>query len=419
MAQKLTDKTVKALSGKPRILFDDSLSGFGVRLTKSAAKTFMFDYRVNGRQRRYTIGKYPAWSVRAARDEAGRLRHVVDTGGDPLGNRNAMRNAPTVTDLAERYMDEHARPKKRPASADGDQYLIDRFIKPEFGRRKVASITYADVDRLHRKVSTTAPTTANRVVALLSKMFSLSIRWQYRADNPATGIERNQEKKRRRYLSGDELRRLTQALNDYPCMETVRLSRAQALETGSRSAWRRREAPDTGRLQSCNVIRLLLLTGARKGETLRAKWSQIDFDNGTWTKPGATTKQKTDHRIPLSAPALKLLSDMTQDSDYVFPGESGHQKDIKGAWAALCEMAEIEDCRIHDLRHTYASQLASAGLSLPVIGALLGHTQPQTTARYSHLFDDPLREATERVGAIVSASSRGANVIDLGSLNRG
>ena len=124
------------------------------------------------------------------------------------------------------------------------------------------------------------------------------------------------------------------------------------------------------------------------------------------------TKQKTEHRVPLSAPARQLLVELREaappGADYVFPGRGavGYRTEMKDDWAAICKAAGISEARMHDLRHTYASVLASAGLSLPVIGALLGHSQPATTARYSHLFDDPLRAATERVGAIVTGHGK-------------
>jgi integrase len=212
-------------------------------------------------------------------------------------------------------------------------------------------------------------------------MFSLTIRWGWRTDNPAKGIERNQEQKRHRYLAGDELGRLTKALAEHEDQ------------------------------QAANIIRLLLLTGARRGEVQSATWDQFDLVSGTWVKPGSTTKQKTDHRVPLSAPARQLLAELREkaakDALYVFPGRGGegHRVEINAAWAAICKSANITQARMHDLRHTYASVLASAGLSLPTIGALLGHSQPATTARYAHLFDDPLRAATERVGAIVTGKS--------------
>jgi integrase len=199
-----------------------------------------------------------------------------------------------------------------------------------------------------------------------------------RPDNPVRGVARNQEQKRKRYLSADELDRLTRALAEYSNQEVA------------------------------NVFRLALLTGARRGEVQAAKWEQFDLGRGTWTKPGATTKQKTDHQVPLSAPARQLLSEIYEQQAarmaFVFPGPGprGHRTGLKRHWARICKTAGITGLRIHDLRHSYASMLAGAGFSLPTIGALLGHSQPATTARYAHLAHDPLREATERVGAIIS-----------------
>jgi integrase len=217
-------------------------------------------------------------------------------------------------------------------------------------------------------------------------MLTLAIRWGWRPDNPVRGIERNQEQKRHRYFSGDELARLTAALTTHDDR------------------------------QAASIVRLLLLTGARRGEALQARWDELDLKVGVWTKPGATTKQKTEHRVPLSAPARQLLSELRAAaemerekagqpiSDFVFPsrGDTGHRVEIKKDWRALCKVASIHGARLHDCRHTFASVLASAGLSLPIIGALLGHSNPSTTARYSHLMDDPLRAATERAGAIMS-----------------
>lgn len=419
MARKLADRTVKALK-KPdtnyQITYDTKLRGFGVRVTKSGVKSFILNYVAGGRERRFTIGQYPQWGAEAARAEAGRLRQHIDQGGDPVAERKAKHAEPFVRDLADRYMNDHAYPRKRRSSVAEDHRLLYEVIVPEIGRLKVAAVSHEDIDRFHRKLSANTPTQANRVLALLSKMFALAVKWRYRSDNPTQGVVRNQETQRRRYLNGDELRRLSGALADYPYMERVKLKRVEQLERGERSGWRRRERPFPDRLQSANAIRLLLLTGARKGELLAAKWRDIDFEAGAWSKPGATTKQTTEHRVPLSAPALQLLAGMEQTSEYVFPGNGGGpQQDLKGAWAALRKMAEIEDVRIHDLRHTYAAQLASAGLSLPVIGALLGHTQAATTQRYAHLQDDPLREATERVGAayVSAQTGEGAEVVDL------
>ena len=164
-----------------------------------------------------------------------------------------------------------------------------------------------------------------------------------------------------------------------------------------------------------------MLTGARRGEVLSATWDQFDLAGGVWIKPAATTKQNLEHRIPLSAPARQLLSEILADetakastrgrelAPWVFPSRvnDGHRDAVQRQWGDICKAALIKTpTRIHDLRHSYASILASAGMSLPIIGQLLGHTQPGTTARYAHLFDDPLRAATERVGAIVDAGRK-------------
>ena len=288
-------------------------------------------------------------------------------------------------DLCDRFAEEYF-PKLRPATARDYGIAIRKYIKPALGRHKVASVSHSAIAALHHRVTTSASYQANRTVALLSRMFNLSIRWGWRSDNPAKGIERNQETKRHRYLSSDELAGLTTAFAEHPDHQAV------------------------------NIFRLLLLTGARRGEVLAAKWGDLDLTTGAWTKPGATTKQKTLHRVPLSAPARQLLTDLHRDrgeSEFVFPGRlNGHRVEVKGDWAAICRAAKIKNLRIHDLRHSYASQLVSAGFSLPIIGALLGHTQPATTHRYAHLQDDPLRVATERVGAIIAGGNT-AEVVPL------
>jgi integrase len=150
----------------------------------------------------------------------------------------------------------------------------------------------------------------------------------------------------------------------------------------------------------------LLLTGARRGELLAATWTDIDLGAGIWTKPGATTKQTTEHRVPLAAPARELLTAMQAQAGaaavYLFPARGGgHRPHINEAWIQLRTAAGLPGVRLHDLRHSFASLLASSGSSLPLIGALLGHTTPVTTARYAHLFDDVQRSAVERVGAII------------------
>ena len=392
MAEKLTDRLVKSLpapkSGN-RITYDTEVKGFGFRVTAKDARAFVLNFRIGGRERRYTIGSYPDWSVAAAREEAKRLKRQVNQGYDPMGARHADRAAPNVADLSARYLEEHAS-RKAPRAQKDDRAMLEKIVLPVIGRLKVADVRRDDIDQLHRAVSRTRPIRANRVVQMLSKMFNLATRWEYRSDNPVKGVQRNPEPKRTRYLSSDELQRLISVLAEHPNQASV------------------------------NVVRLLLLTGARRGEVLSATWDHFDLEAGIWTKPSAHTKQKQEHRVPLSAAAWQLLSEIKADarpSPYLFPGRIPGEPltDIKNFWTGVCKKAQLDNCRIHDLRHTYASILASAGLSLPVIGALLGHTQPNTTARYSHLFDDPLREATERVGTfLVSVElGRSADIVPL------
>jgi integrase len=377
----LTDAAIKQLplpAAGQRIHWDDDVPGFGCRATAGGAKSFVFNYRTrgSGQERRVTIGRAGDWSTSAARNEAKRLRRLVDSGADPRGEQQEQREAATFSDLIDRFEREYL-PKKRPSTVRSYRGMLDKHVRPFFGKHiKVRDVGYSDIDALHRKITKTGSTyVANRCCALLSKMFSLAIKWEWCEKNPCLGIERNPESKRRRYLSSDELKRLTAALAKHSDREFV------------------------------NIVMLLILTGARKGEVLGMRWADLTLakDKGVWSKPGSTTKQKTDHIVPLSAPACQLLAEIKTRGDYVFPSSNnptGHRVEIK-SWTALCGKAGIEDLRVHDLRHSFASQLVSSGASLPLIGALLGHSSPGTTARYAHLFDDPQRAAVEKIGEIV------------------
>jgi len=397
MASKLSDGLVKALPA-PRngslITYDAAVKGFGIRVTSTGARSFVLNYRTRlGRERRYTIGAFPDWKTGAARVEATELKKQVDRGGDPLGEIEAGRAAPTVAALCDRFIAEYL-PRRRPSTQQTYLGQITSEIRPALGRLKVANVTFADIDGPHRAITKRGRTyRANRVIALLSRMFTMAIKWKMRADNPCKGIERNTEHQRRRYLSLDELARLATALT------TLRDQ------------------------QSADIIRLLLLTGARRGETLQARWDDIDLGACVWNKPAATTKQKTQHTVPLSEAAQRLLLNLRDrvpaSSEWVFPAaDGGPRRDVKEAWATVCRAANIKGARLHDLRHSFASVLASAGLSLPVIGALLGHTTPVTTARYSHLFDDPLRAAAERASAIITGA-KAAEIVPLPDRRRG
>jgi integrase len=385
MTQRLTDAIVRRLPAPAagnRIYYDQDAGGFGCRVTAAGSRAFVLTYRNRSRrQRRKTIGNFPDWATAAARDEARRLKQLIDQGGDPLADEEAERGAPAVDDLCDRFEREHL-PRKRATTASEYRRQITRDIRPALGRLKVAEVTWAEVDALHRRITGAGrPYQANRTVALLSKLFSLAVQWRIRTDNPARGIERNVEQKRKRYMSGDELARLTAAL----------------------AAAEDRQAAD--------VIRLILLTGCRRGEAMAARWGDIDLRSGVWVKPASTTKQRRDHVVPLSSAARELLTDLRRRSNspvWIFPADSapGHRVTIQKAWIAICRAAGISGLRVHDLRHSFASQLASDGASLPLIGALLGHASPSTTARYSHLYDDAQRAAVERIGNVIGNGGR-------------
>jgi integrase len=381
---RLTDAVVKRLP-KPvsgnRLTFDDTVPGFAARITANGHRGFVLNYERGGRQRRYTIGTFGDWTVADARAEARRLRQAIDRGEDPMAAREAARAAPTMAELIERFTAEHLI-KKRHNTARAYRCMLHKHIAPHFGAHmKVADVSFSDVEALHRKLTKQGLAyQANRVQAVLHKMLALAARWGWIANNPARGIERNTELRRKRYLDRDELTRLTGALTAY------------------------------GDQRIADIFRVLLLTGARRGEVLTMRWADLDLGNGIWSKPAASTKQNEDHVVPLSAPVRQLLLKIDdqggEQGAYVFAssGKSGHITEPKKAWASICKAAGISGLRIHDLRHSFASQLASGGASLPLIGALLGHSNPSTTARYAHLFQDPQRAAVERVAATLTAT---------------
>jgi integrase len=380
MGLKLSDKIVRSLAlpdAGNRITYDTEVLGFGARITAAGAKAFILNYRVRGTglARRYTIGSYPDWSVAAARERAKELKQEVDRGGDPQGDDRASRDAPTVAELCAKFEAEHVGKLRAHTQADY-RAVIRKDIVPDLGKLKVAAVDFGHVERLHRRIAQRAPVLANRTLAVLSKMFALAIRWRWRPDNPCKGVERNREQARKRYATSDELARLFKVLAAH------------------------------GDQQLANIFRLLLLTGARRGEVLSAKWQHFDLQAGLWSKPATSTKQKAEHSVPLSAPVRQLVASLPNDGELLFPGRGGERRtNLDHSWKLICKAAGITGLRIHDLRHSYASTLVSAGFSLPVIGELLGHSQPQTTARYAHLFDDVRRKATETAARRILAPS--------------
>ena len=376
MAAKISEKVVKTLTPPKhgnRILYDAQIPGFGVRITAAGALSFILNYHVHGRERRFTIGKHPEWSVIAARNRALELRRKINEGVDPLGEREQERTQPTMNDLCNEYLQQHALVHKRSHSVRDDKQMIAGIITPRIGSLRISAVSRQGIAKLHASLKPT-PYLANRVLALLSKMFSLAIEWHWVDHNPAQGIPRFHEDRRERWLQPEELQRFVEALNGYHNQNVA------------------------------DAFRLLLLTGSRKSEVLTAEWSMFDLQQGLWTKPSSHTKEKQIEHIPLSVQAVELLTRMKEQSDgicFLFPGLNGQPRTtLRVGWSKICKAAGLNDVRVHDLRHSYASYLVSSGVSLHIVGKLLGHTQPQTTQRYAHVAHESLRDASNLFGNV-------------------
>ena len=306
-----------------------------------------------------------------------------------------------MADLAERYRREHL-PRKSQQSQHDDGVMIGHILRQIGADRRVSDVHHGDIVALHRAITDSGhPVLANRTLACASRMFSLSLKpmagedrpWRDQAQgNPCKGIERNPEQAKERFLSPAEIATVVEGLDAY------------------------------GRTAAADCIRLIMLTGCRPGEAMLATWEQFDAQPGFWIKPSSHTKQRKDHRLPLSAPALQLVADIrarrgeVDEGEHVFPGQRAGQplQQLRSCWDAVCRHAGLTGVRIYDLRHTFAATGAGGGLGLPLIGRLLGHTQARTTQRYAHLADDPLREAADRIArAITGAGKGGAKVTRL------
>ncbi len=369
---KLTKRVVESVEPDPlkrTFLWDTEVIGFCLRIYPTGRKTYFLQFRNQHHvTRKIKLGVHGNITTEQAREKAAQISLQISAGKDPA---ESQKKFPTISNLAHEYLDLHAKVNKRARSIKDDSQMIVSIILPKLGHYKLDAITSHDLQKLHKDLQET-PYLANRVRSLLSKMFNLSKKWGWHHENPALSVAKYQEQKRTRFLNKEELGRLWGVLDQYPTYITA------------------------------YVFKFLILTGARKGEALNATWNQFDLETGVWTKPSHLTKQKKTERLPLSEETITLLQQikMLGTSSYVFPGKIKDKplQEIKNFWANIIKKAELDGVRIHDLRHTYASHLVSQGLSLSIVGKLLGHTQAATTQRYAHLHDEPLRAATALFG---------------------
>jgi integrase len=362
LTKRLIDATPCPAKGQV-FLRDDELSGFALRLTPGR-KTFIIEKRLHTRLHRVTIGAYGAYTVEQARQKAHAMLQAVFEGHDPAQERRERRQELTWSELTDLYLTRHA-PRKR--TAWNDQNMLTRYFEP-WQHRRLSSLTRKDVALLHGQLGEKAPYAANRVVALVRKMFNPARLWGvYTGDNPATGIELFPEEKRDRFVQPHELPKLFEALNAEPNPYVKA------------------------------ALLVALLTGARRGEVLAMRWADVDLPQATWRIPD--TKARRPHWLPLPQPVVLLLQALPQVGDnlYVFPGRDarGHLVNISKAWARIRTHTGLADVRIHDLRRTLGSWLAASGASLPLIGKALNHSQVSTTAIYARLSLNPVRTALE------------------------
>jgi integrase len=369
-------------------IFDGEIPGLALRVNPSGRKVYALYYRTAaGRKRNLTLGRHGSITPEQARRLAKERLAEVTRGGDPSGDSRRARQASDMAALVERYRAEHLAFKKASTRARAEG-LLKRIILPALGRMKAEAITRADILALHR-VHRERPVEANRAVTLLSGIYT----WAEDGGlalpqgNPCRRVKKHAERRRERYLSAQELARLGAAL-------------ARAEQGGT-------ESP-----AAIFAIRLLLLTGCRKGEVLGLRWEDVDLGSECLRLTDSKTGAKT---VPLGAPALQLLTTADRSGPWVCPGGRAGEplKNLYKPWGRICQAAGITGVRPHDMRHSYVSAGAAEGESLVIVGAIVGHSAASMTERYAHLSDDPVRAAADRISSAISAamsSSEGAEV---------
>jgi len=392
---KLTKRNVDSLSatGSRFIQWDDELAGFGCRVSPEGRKAFVVDFSVNGRRRRMTLGRHGVITAEQARAMARDALAKAALGTDPMQGRDEARADLTVAELCDLYLSDGVG-QKRASTLATDRGRIERHIKPLLGNKPVRQVSPQDVQHAFHeirrgKTARTAKTgkrglarvrggegTARRTIGLLGGIFAYAVKHGLCAENPAHGIDRGKDDSRERFLSASELRQLAGTMASM-------------------------EADGSLHPYSAAIIRLLLFTGARRGEICNARWEDLDLERGVLLVP----KGKTGRRhIRLAAPAVKILSDLPCRGAWVFPASHGSNayQGLPKQWRNLRNRAGLEGVRVHDLRHTFASYAVQGGASLYLVQHLLGHANASMTQRYAHLADDPIASANEAVASSIS-----------------
>ena len=396
MAVRRVTKTVVDRLPASGVVWDTDVRGFGVRRQQGDA-SYVLKVRVGTQQRFLTIGRHGApWTPETARREARRLLGEIAAGRDPADARSARKHSPNFNEFADRYVAEHVLVSKKPRSAAEDRRNLARHILPAFGRRLITEITSADVTKFQASKSAT-PIAANRCLALMSHMFNMAERWglRPRRSNPCEHVAKYPERGRERMLSPQELARLGSALATaaagYP--GGINLDHPPF----------RRDFPEDWR--AIAVVKLLIFTGARLSEVLGLRWDQVDLQRGIARLRDSKTGSKT---IYLTEPAVEVLRAVPRFDNlpFVLSGDRDgtHYSGVQKAWRRIRGLAGLLDVRLHDLRHTHASEAVSAGESLYIVGKILGHTHAATTQRYSHLAENPIRDAANRTAARLAKS---------------
>jgi len=375
MQARLLKRTIDSLivDGSDYVVWDTQLSGFGIRVSPNGRKTFLIQYRFHGKSKRVSLGKYGLVTVDQARREAHKILGTLASGKNPSIAVQRHIKSPTLNKVAKRFLDEYVSVRLKPGTQANYRQVLKCYVLPVLGKRKIVDIHREDIAALHLSLKD-IPNQANRCVLVLSKIFNLCEEWGLReqSQNPCKHVQRYKENKRHRFLSKSELSHLWQILDKV------------ALE-------------NTASIYAVNAYKLLILTGCRLSEIQTLKWSFIRGHHVEF--PDTKTGYK---RLPLNDAAMAILKQTPQqpDNDYVICGEKAgrHIVNLQKSWRRIRKQAGLDDVRIHDLRHTFASHAVMGGTPLALVSRLLGHSKITTTMRYAHLADAELAKASNGIG---------------------